>query len=74
MTEVTYRTIGGEMVDEICQGHYGRTVDVVEAVLEANPGLASHGPQLPAGLLVTLPGLTARAAAAPVRRTVKLWD
>ncbi|MFP4182779.1 MAG: tail protein X [Thiohalospira sp.] len=52
---VTYRTTDGEMVDEICHRHYGRTRGVVEQVLEANPGLAARGPILPAGVRVELP-------------------
>ena len=32
-----------------------RDGDAVEAVLEANPGLADHGARLPAGLSIALP-------------------
>jgi len=38
-------------------------------VLEANPGVADHGPLLPGGLLLTLPEIERPA---PSRR-VRLW-
>lgn len=60
-----------DTVDAICWRHYGRTAGVLEAVLDANPGLADHGPVLPIGLLITLPELQ---AAAPDRQMVNLWD
>jgi len=44
---------------------------VTEAVLEANPGLADHGPILPQGLLVQMPEAQ---AAAPQRKMLNLWD
>ena len=52
------RTLQAETVDALCWRHYGRTRGAVEAVLQANPGLASCGP---------LP------APAP-KPTVSLWD
>ncbi|MEQ9132642.1 MAG: tail protein X [Salinisphaeraceae bacterium] len=51
----TYRTKAGDMVDEICWLHYGRSRGTMEIVLEANPGLAAYGPVLPAGVVITLP-------------------
>ncbi|HEJ5246688.1 TPA: tail protein X, partial [Pseudomonas aeruginosa] len=51
--------------------HYGRTAGVTEAVLEANHGLADHGPTLPPGLKVTMPDIP---TAAPERQMVNLWD
>lgn len=65
------RTQQNDTVDTLCWRHYGRTAGVVEAVLDANPGLAAQGPTLPAGLLVTLPE---QQTAAPERQTVSLWD
>lgn len=65
------RTQQNDTVDALCWRHYGRTAGVVEAVLDANPGLADKGPMLPSGLLVTLPELQ---AAAPERQMVNLWD
>lgn len=65
------RTHQGETLDALCWRHYGRTAGVTEAVLEANPGLADHGPVLPQGLLVSLPDQTTNV---PARQQVNLWD
>lgn len=62
----------GETVDEVCWRALGHTRDVTEQVLELNPGLADHGPRLPAGLEIRLPAPD--QAVAPRRETVKLWD
>lgn len=64
------RTQQGETVDALCWRHYGRTQGAVEAVLQANPGLARHGLILPQGILVTMPALSAP----PPQPTVSLWD
>lgn len=66
----TYRTRDGDMLDWICHKHYGRTAKVVEAVLEANPGLAELGPVFDVGVLINLPELPS----APAVKTVRLWD
>lgn len=63
-----YRTVDGDMVDEICKTHYG-SEDIAVAVYEANPGLAARGPILPKGILITLPARPARTVRSPVR----LW-
>lgn len=65
------RTQQNDTVDAICWRHYGRTAGVVEAVLDANPGLADRGAVLPAGVLVTLPELQTTA---PERQMVNLWN
>lgn len=64
------RTNQGETIDALCWRHYGRTLGAVEAVLQANPGLASHGLILPQGILVNMPQLSAP----PLKTTVSLWD
>ncbi len=61
----------GDTVDLLCWRHYGRTRDVTEAVLAANPGLADLGPVLPHGHAVIMPDI----AAAPVAdNVIHLWD
>ncbi|WP_459900060.1 tail protein X [Desulfobaculum senezii] len=65
-----YRTKDGDMVDAICQRHYGRTAGVVESVLEANPDLADLGPVLDAGVVIVLPELPAPEP----DEGVSLWD
>lgn len=66
-----YKSREGDTVDYIAWRHYGTTEGrTVEQVLDANPGLADHGPLLPAGVTVTLPDLEAPAKVNGVR----LWD
>ncbi|OYW56768.1 MAG: hypothetical protein B7Y80_01415 [Hyphomicrobium sp. 32-62-53] len=70
----TYTTKQGEMLDLICFRHYDRRqAGAVEAVLEANRhiALASYGPHLPRGLVITLPDLPAPRQA---RKLQNLWD
>ena len=50
-----YRTRQGETVDYIAWKYYGRQNGTAEAILEANPGLASYGPILPAHIILILP-------------------
>jgi phage tail protein X len=66
-----YRAGEGDTVDFIAWKFYG-TQDgrVVEQVLEANPGLADYGPELPAGTLLQLPEVNTAQQQAGVR----LWD
>lgn len=59
-----------DTVDALCWRYYGRTQGMTEQVLNANPGLAEHGPFLPHGLWVELPDVVS----APVQQTVRLWD
>jgi phage tail protein X len=51
------RALQGDTVDSLCWRHYGRTDGTVEAVLEANAGLADLGAILPVGTPVHLPAL-----------------
>ncbi|WP_085600862.1 MULTISPECIES: tail protein X [unclassified Pseudomonas] len=68
---ITLRAQQNDTVDAVCWRHYGRTAGVTEAVLEANPGLADHGPILPQGLAVLMPDTQTTA---PQRQMVNLWD
>ncbi|WP_409303291.1 tail protein X [Pseudomonas sp. KCJK8993] len=68
---VTLRAQQNDTVDAVCWRHYGRTAGVTEAVLDANPGLADHGPILPQGLAVLMPDTQTTA---PQRQMVNLWD
>jgi phage tail protein X len=67
----TVRALQGDTLDAICWRYYGRTAGVVEQVLEANPGLAEHGPVLPLGTLVRMPAVATQAER---RDVVNLWD
>jgi phage tail protein X len=67
-----YRTKTGDTVDSIAWAYYGRQSNrVVEQVLEANFGLAEHGPSLPAGLIIVLPDIDDTQQQT---EGVKLWD
>lgn len=68
---IATRTNQNDTVDALCWRHYGRTAGVTEAVLDANPGLADHGPTLPQGLAVLMPEAQ---TSAPQRQMVNLWD
>lgn len=65
-----YRSADGDVLDAICLAHYGHA-DAVEAVLDANPGLAGKGTVLAAGTVMTLPDLPQPARSL---QTVRLWD
>ncbi|MDR5887573.1 tail protein X [Vreelandella janggokensis] len=65
-----YRTKDGDTVDWVCWRAYGRLSErITEKVLEANPGVAEHGPLLPGGLQLNLPDIEQPA---PTRR-IRLW-
>ncbi|RVD75432.1 tail protein X [Pseudomonas koreensis] len=68
---VSIRAQQSDTVDALCWRHYGRTAGVTEAVLEANPGLADHGPTLPQGLLVQMPEAQ---VAIRQRQMMNLWN
>ena len=57
----TYLASDGDILDAVCQEFYGRQAGVVEAMLEANPGLTELGPLLPVGLRIELPDLPAES-------------
>jgi phage tail protein X len=63
------RTSDGDILDTICHHHYGHLMGTVEAVLDANQGLADEPQPFRAGVMITLPDL-----AATVEETVSLWD
>jgi len=67
----TYITTAGDTADSIAFKVYGKvTDDVLNAVLEANKGLADYGPVLPENIAVTLPDITEPTKQAGAR----LWD
>lgn len=66
----TIHAIQHDTVAAICWREYGRT-DVVEAVLQANPGLSAQGPVLNMGTAVYLPEITTPQQ---TKQTVQLWE
>ena len=65
----TIKTSDGDVLDRLCHQHYGYLMGTVEAVLEANPGLAARGQPFVSGVVIHLPDL-------PPARTdvINLWD
>ncbi|MGY2170545.1 tail protein X [Pseudomonas gingeri] len=65
----TCRTSDGDLLDTLCYRYYGHLNGSMEAVLEANQGLAEEVQPFRAGVLITLPDLPA-----PSTETILLWD
>lgn len=65
----TCRTSDGDLLDTICNNYYGHLVGTVEAVLDANQGLADEAQPYRAGVLIVLPDMPA-----PTEELVMLWD
>ena len=59
----------GLMLDEVVQRLYGKTDGPIEAVLDANPGLAALGVILPLGTVIRVPDFVEPKPEEPVR----LW-
>jgi phage tail protein X len=65
----TIKTSDGDVLDRLCQQNYGHLMGTVEAVLEANPGLAERSQPFVSGVVILMPDL------APARTDViNLWD
>ncbi|MBD8268873.1 tail protein X [Pseudomonas fluorescens] len=65
----TCRTSDGDMLDVICNNFYGHLNGSVEAVLDANQGLADEPQPFRAGVVIVLPDLPA-----PTEEGISLWD
>lgn len=68
---ITMVTLPGETIDQVCLRAYGIERGRVEAVLDANPGLASRPLRLPAGVVIIMPVVP---QADPVDQVIHLWD
>lgn len=66
----TYTSLQGDTLDLICWRYYGQQSGAVEAVLDANPGLADLGDVIPLGTPITMPEL---AAPATELQPIRLW-
>lgn len=65
----TCRTSDGDMLDVICNNAYGHLNGSVEAVLDANQGLADEPQPFRLGVIIVLPDLPS-----PTSEGVSLWD
>ncbi|NHN77682.1 phage tail protein [Azotobacter chroococcum] len=63
------RTADGDILDTLCHRHYGHLNGTVEAVLDANPGLAEIRQPYSSGVEILLPDLPAVKA-----ETIRLWS
>ena len=66
-----YRSKQGDVLDAICQKHYGDVPYSVEEVYAINTGLALLGPVLPSGVVIELPE-PSDVQTTPA--TLRLWD
>ncbi|PJY97007.1 tail protein X [Pseudomonas donghuensis] len=66
---MTCRTSDGDLLDTLCQHHYGHLNGAVEAVLNANQGLADEPQPYRTGVLIVLPDLPTTTEA-----LLRLWD
>lgn len=64
----TCRTSEGDLLDTLCYHAYGHLSGTVEAVLDANQGLADEPQPYRAGIVIVLPDLPA-----PTDEVVMLW-
>jgi phage tail protein X len=65
----TIKTSDGDVLDRLCHQHYGHLMGTVEALPEANSGLATRAQPFVSGVVIQLPDL------APARADViNLWD
>lgn len=65
----TYRSSDGDLLDQLCYQRYGHLNGCLEAVLDANPGLADEPQPLHTGVVIRMPDLPA-----PDNPQVRLWD
>ncbi|MBC3453123.1 tail protein X [Pseudomonas mosselii] len=65
----TCTTSEGDLLDTLCQHYYGHLAGTVEAVLDANQGLADEAQPFRAGVRILLPELPMTTS-----YTVQLWD
>ncbi|MEL7966893.1 tail protein X [Vreelandella neptunia] len=68
----TMRAHQGETLDALLYRVYGKTAAITEQTLQLNPGLASQGPVLQEGTLVTLPPPPETRETKPPK--IQLWN
>ncbi|MBV4505031.1 tail protein X [Pseudomonas sp. BW13M1] len=65
----TCTTSEGDLLDTLCQHYYGHLSGTVEAVLDANQGLADEAQPFRAGVRILLPELPTTTS-----NSLQLWD
>jgi phage tail protein X len=70
----TYITKLYDRLDRICFTRYGNTTnEIVEWVIEQNPGIELYGILLPMGISINLPDAPKTLSTPPVLKQVFLW-
>jgi phage tail protein X len=70
----TYITKRFDRLDRICYLRYGSNSNqIVEWVIEKNPGVALHGILLPLGIIINLPEPPRQLTQPPVLPQIFLW-
>jgi len=70
----TYITKLYDRIDRIVYDRYGSTSNqIVEWVIEQNPGIELHGIVLPLGITINLPEAPRKLTAPPVIKQIFLW-
>ncbi|WP_257835010.1 tail protein X [Burkholderia glumae] len=62
------RTSDGDVLDTLCFRVYGTLQGTVEAVYDANPGLAARSQPFPSGIEILMPDIDV-----PHAESVQLW-
>lgn len=65
----TIRTSDGDRLDSLCFRYYGDLAGTVEAVLDANPGLAAVAQPYDAGVVIVLPDIAVQPG-----KPIQLWS
>ena len=65
----TIRTSDGDRLDILCFRYYGDLQGTVEAVLDANPGLADIAQPYAANVVIVLPDIDVQ-----VEKPIQLWS
>ncbi|MCJ1878573.1 tail protein X [Pseudomonas nitroreducens] len=69
MATTIVRSVDGDLLDHLCYQRYGHLNGCVEAVLDANPGLADEAQPLRGGVIIRLPELLV-----PADQSVRFWE
>jgi phage tail protein X len=71
----TYITKMFDRLDRICYARYGSTSNqIVEWVMDQNPGIELYGIVLPLGITINLPDAPKKLAPSPVLKQIFLWQ
>jgi phage tail protein X len=71
----TYITKMFDRLDRICYDRYGSTSNqIVEWVIDQNPGIELYGIILPIGITIDLPDAPKKLTSRPVLKQIFLWN